>query len=155
MTLSLSERMMQVMINYDDIRYPVSVFFVWKALKDLSDKIPVVITENPTLIENQIVKWDSMRLIRLATDINSEKLSITPHEIINELNMQLQYVILPEQNILPQYVLDKDSHYGRMEALYVYEIKIFRNRMLLDVLIIDSPRALREAQSNEARRIKI
>lgn len=140
-------------LKYDDRRYVLIVYAIWKTLCDLSKKLAVLTEANPTQTANKIIEWDGMALIRFSFDIVENcNIELTNNEIELMLNMQLDYVVLPEIDDLPPYSID--GGYYKMSALYVYEVDIIGDKLFIDVLFIDSPLAYREAQSRECGKVK-
>jgi len=141
-------------LKYDDIRYVAVIYAIWKTMCDLSRKIAIIPEPNPTWTDNGIVDWDGMALIRFSFNkVENCSIELSDEDIATMMNMHLQYVLLPEIDILPPYHLN-DGNYSGMESVYVYEVKSVNNLLFVDVLFVDSPRAYQEVRSNENRKLK-
>lgn len=142
------------MLDYASIEYINIVYILWELLRDMSRKIPIIPPDNPTWLDNRLLRWDGMSLIRIAVDrVENTVSKLTENELVDELNCHLQYVLLPAQDILKPFQLG-DGYYNRLEALYVLEVKNVDKEMFIDVLYIDSTSAFQTVRSWENSRLK-
>ena len=141
-------------LNYNDFRYSYIVHIIWDVVSRYSRQIAVIPEVNPTLTDNQLVDWDNMRLIRFSFHkVENCKTLLSDDDIKAELNMSLQYEILPEQDILKPFKAG-DGFYESFEALYVHEVKTVGNYMFVDVLFVDSMTAYRMVRESENEQLR-
>ena len=130
-------------------KYVFIVYLLWQAVSNCSRKIGAITESNPTMTDNTFVDWCGMKLIRCSFPrVEGIGINYTNEEIQEMLNLELQYVLLPEQNILNKFRLD-DGYYSQMEPLYVHEVRIEGTNMYVDVLFIDNTLAYETARHRE------
>ena len=56
------------MLDYASIEYINIVYILWELLRDMSRKVPIIPPDNPTWLDNRLLRWDGMSLIRIAVD---------------------------------------------------------------------------------------